>query len=147
MNNEMSNTRTQLTKNLYLDEYVPVVLYERYPENVLKGFIDERLVLSDQKLRDRYGRVTINNWFVGGNRNHSGIRTPDSKYYSSGSQHSWGRASDKIFDDVYAEEVQNDIQKNELWKMLGIFGLEIGVSWVHTDVRWTYTGKLLTFNK
>jgi hypothetical protein len=50
------------------------------------------------------------------------------------SQHSWGRASDKLYKNATAEEVREYIKEN--WKELGIACIEEGVSWVHSDVRY-----------
>lgn len=134
--------RIKLTANLWLDEYIPKGLYVKYSgrPHILIGALDKRLIESDQKLRDVFGSVLINNWWTGGNRNWSGIRTPDSSYYSPTSQHSFGRASDKIFK-APAAEVREYIKKN--WKQLGITCIEENVGWVHSDVRWWDKDELL----
>jgi len=136
-------SRIQLTKNLFLDEYIPSALYRKLEKkpHILIGLLDRRLIESDQKLRDKFGPVTINSWWHGGDRNWSGIRTPDSSYYSPTSQHPFGRASDKIFRDVPAEEVRKYIKTD--WAQLGITCIEENVTWVHSDVRWHHPGNLL----
>lgn len=127
--------KIKLSANLYLDEYIPKELYTAYSgrEHILTGLIDKRLIEADQKLRDYFGVVTINNWWNGGERNWSGLRTYGSPYYSATSQHSFGRASDKLFKNATAEEVREYIKKN--WKDLGIYCIEIDVNWVHSDIR------------
>jgi len=139
--------RIQLTENLYLDEYIPKELYMEYRDrpHILIGMIDKRLVTADQLLRDRFGPVTINNWIHGGDRNWSGIRTPASPDYSGTSQHSFGRASDKLFVNATAEEVREFIRGN--WQYLGIGCIEKDVSWVHSDVRWWQGNGLLEVNR
>ena len=135
--------RVQLTKNFYLDEYIPKDLYLKYKNkpHILIGLIDKRLVEADQLLREHFGPININTWFSGGNRNWSGIRTTESSYYSQTSQHSFGRASDKIFSKVTAEEVRNYIKKH--WQKLGITCIEANVNWVHSDVRYYKNQKSL----
>lgn len=135
--------RIQLTANLYADEYIPRELYLKYlhKPHLLIGMLDKRLVKADQLLRDKFGLVTINNWIHGGDRQWSGIRTPESPDYSFLSQHSWGRASDKIFRDATSEEVRDYIAKN--WQTLGITCIEANVDWVHSDVRWWTGNELL----
>ena len=135
--------RIQLTKNLWLDEYIPENLCKRLQKkpHILIGLLDRRLVMADQMLRDHFGPVTINNWWIKGDRNWSGIRTPDSPYYSETSQHSWGRASDKLFKNVTAQEVREYIKG--MYEELGITCIEENVSWVHSDVRWTRSTDLL----
>lgn len=128
--------RIKLTKNFSLDEYIPKELYLQYfrlKPHFLFGMLDVRLVQADQKLRDYFGACTINNWFTGGDRQWSGIRTPESSYYKPLSQHSYGRASDKLFN-VTAEEVRIYIRKN--WRELGYTCIEKDTSWTHSDVRW-----------
>ncbi|MFH2141061.1 MAG: hypothetical protein ABIJ97_01465 [Bacteroidota bacterium] len=127
--------RVQLSTNFYLDEYIPKEMYSKYihKPHILIGLIDPRLVKADQMLRDHFGPVTINNWFHNLERNWSGLRTPESTYYSPTSQHTFGRASDKLFKDADAEEVREYIKKE--WKKLGITCIEADVSWVHSDVR------------
>lgn len=125
-----------------MDEYIPRDLYLKYQSkpHILFGLLDNRLITADQKLRDQFGSVTINNWWSGGDRNWSGLRTPDSSFYSPTSQHSFGRASDKLFS-VTAEEVRQYIQDH--WQKLGITCIESDVSWVHSDVRYWTGNELL----
>ena len=136
-------SRIRLTQNLWLDEYIPNELYNQYQDrpHILIGLLDERLIRADQLLRDRFGPVTINNWWHGGERNWSGIRLQGSPFYSFTSQHSFGRASDKLFWNVTAEEVRSYIKI--AWAELGITCIEDNVSWIHTDVRWNQNNNLL----
>jgi len=149
----------KLTKNLWLHEYIPEQLYKQYCEfkpHYLFGLIDRRILTIDQFMRYRYGPVFINTWKDENDiadindRNWSGIRTPDSSYYSFTSQHSFGRASDKIFLNMTANEVREDIIKNYdlLYKPLGLTAIEDGVNWIHSDVRLLMVkGKLFVFSK
>ena len=101
--------------------------------------INKDLPILDQFMRERFGSVTINNWWTGGSRQWSGIRTPKSEYYSRLSQHGdFCNASDKLFAGASAAEVEKDIKENfvELYKPLGMTCLESGVTWTHTDMRY-----------
>lgn len=83
--------------------------------------------------------MTINNWMWEGGYEWSGLRTPDSPYYSPFSQHTFGRAVDFGLDGMSAQEVRNDLVLN--WYSEGeeySITLEDGVSWVHIDVRNDY---------
>jgi hypothetical protein len=135
--------RITLTDNFFLDEYISKELYLKFEKkpHILIGLLDRRLVMADQMLREQFGPVIINNWWNGGERNWSGVRTSDSPYYSLTSQHSYGRASDKIFTDATAEEVRKYIKG--MYEELGITCIEENVSWVHSDVRWTQSTELL----
>lgn len=133
-------TRIRLSRNFFLDEYIPKELYLKWylkKPHYLLGLLDPRLVHIDQVMRKRFGPTTINNWIHGGERQWSGIRTPDSDYYSFFSQHSWGRASDKVFRDAKADEVRKDIKENydKIYKPLGLTCIEDKVNWVHSDCR------------
>jgi hypothetical protein len=135
--------RIQLTTNLYLDEYIPEELYKKYigGEHKLMGMLDERVVKSDQMLRNHFGKVTINNWIHHGPRNWSGLRTEDSPDFSFASQHTFGRASDKLFANATADEVREYIRKKYI--LLGITCIEDAVGWVHSDVRYLKSSDLL----
>ena len=152
--------RIQLTNNLFLDEYIPRELYVKHIgyEHRLVGLIDKRVVLSDQKLRDRFGPVIINSWWGLSEeefkveikkpqrtiRNESGLRLHGTSTGASLSQHLYGRASDKIFRNATAQEVREYIKLN--YKAHGITCIEENVSWVHSDVRYhTQAGLLLVY--
>ena len=98
--------------------------------------LDERLLRAIDALRDWYGPMTINNWYWGGEREWSGLRTPDSPYYSETSQHSYGRAADCLFADVPVEMVRTEILEHpDEPAHKRINSLELDVSWLHIDVR------------
>jgi hypothetical protein len=129
--------RIPLTDNLYLDEYISKELYIKYHEkkpHYLLNMLSRQTVISDQMLRDHFGTVIINNWIADGDRQWSGIRTIDSSYYRQFSEHTYGRASDKLFKYATAEEVREYIE--DYWKELGITCIEKDVSWVHSDNRY-----------
>ncbi|MEI8356189.1 MAG: hypothetical protein WCG31_08900, partial [Deltaproteobacteria bacterium] len=69
------------------------------------------------------------------------LRSPECPEFTLLSQHTFGRASDKIFKNVTAEEVRLYIIKNYI--QLGITCIEKDVSWVHSDVRWNLTKDLV----
>lgn len=144
--------RIQISKNFWLDEYIPEALYMLYKgkPHLLLRMIDVRLVKSDQKLRTLFGPITINNWWHEGSRNHSGIRALDSPYYSITSDHAWGRASDKIFKDVTAEEVREFIKIDYQNFLITVIEEEKDapededIKWVHSAISWhTGNGLLL----
>jgi len=78
----------------------------------------------------------VNNYLWGHDREWSGLRTSDSPYYSPFSQHTFGRAADCLFADLSAEDVRQDILADPShpdFQMIG--SIELGVSWLHFDVR------------
>jgi len=118
-----------------IHELVPRSVYEKRGEKAWQ-LLDERLLITLDKLRERYGSTTINNWYWGKGREWSGLRTSDSPYYSTFSQHTFGRAADCLFANVSAEEVRQEIlasPNDPAFELIG--SLELGVSWLHFDVR------------
>jgi len=98
--------------------------------------LDDRVLITLDRLREKYGSMTVNNWKWGGDREWSGLRTADSPYFSKYSQHSYGRAADIIFKHVTAEQVRQDILANiDDPDFRYINSIELGVSWVHLDIR------------
>ena len=123
------------SKHFKIHELVPKHIYEKHGERSWK-FIDERLIKTIDKLKEHFnnGTMTINNYHWGGNREWSGLRTPQSPQYSETSQHSLGNAIDAVFSDYTAQEVRNYIIDNP-HEFEYIKGIELGVSWLHIDVR------------
>jgi len=118
-----------------IHELVPKQVYEDRGERAWQ-LLDERLLITLDRLRERYGSMTVNNWYWGKDREWSGLRTKESPFYSPCSQHSFGRAADCLFADKSAEAVRKDIlaaPDDETFALIG--SLELGVSWLHFDVR------------
>lgn len=127
--------RIKIAPAFFLDEYIPKNLYLKFAAKpwILIGLIDDRLIRADQMLHDVFGTTLINTWWLGGDRNWSGLRTKESPEYSETSQHSYGRASDKMYPKYVEAEVREYIKLH--WKELGITCIEDKVTWVHSDTR------------
>lgn len=126
---------TYRCRHFSLHELLPPDVYYKRGEMGWQ-LLDERLLRSIDALRDRYGPMTVNNWRWGGNREWSGLRTPDSTYYSLYSQHTFGRAADCLFVEISSEEVRREIldyPDDEAHKL--IQSVELDVDWLHIDVR------------
>ena len=123
------------SKYFKVHELVPKKMYEKYGEKACR-YVDMRLIETIDKLKEHFnlGTMTINNYFWNGSREWSGIRTPDSPNYSYGSQHSFANAFDIVFSHYSAEEVRNYIINNP-HEFPHIKGMELGVSWLHIDIR------------
>lgn len=119
-------------------ELVPRQVYEDRGEKSFQ-LIDKNLLRFIDFLRNKFGSATINNWYWGGDREWSGLRTADSPYFSQYSQHTLGRAVDIVFKDYTAEEVRFWLKANvEEWILVtGVLSITIeeGVSWLHIDFR------------
>jgi len=122
-------------KHFEIHELVPRKLYNEYGERCWE-FLDDRLCITLDRLRERYGKMQMNNYFWGGDDEWRGLRTPDSPHFSQTSQHTFGRAGDPIFQEVTAEQVRQDLRENpddECFEF--ITSVELGVEWFHFDTR------------
>lgn len=99
--------------------------------------IDKAIPMFLDNLREALGRpITINNWHIGGDFNWRGLRTPDSPWYSTYSQHSFGRGLDFDVKGMSAEEVRQWLIKNRNLEWVKcITFIEGGTNWVHVDIR------------
>lgn len=123
-------------KYFSVQEFVPRAVYNALGDERSWQVMDERILQTAYSLRVRYGKMTINNWHMGGDREWSGLRLPESPFYSKTSQHSFGRAIDVLFADVSAEDVRMDIRSrldDPAFKF--ITSIELGTSWLHADCR------------
>lgn len=108
--------------------------------------MDERIVRIADGLRGIYGPATINDWHVGGKLKYCGFRPANTPDWTGTSQHDFGRAVDLHFINVDAEMVRNGIFKNPTHDAFkDITGIELGVSWVHVDIRMRTVPGILTF--
>ena len=137
-----------MSNEFYLDEFIPKSLYtDEYSDYQLKMLIDYRLVNVCQQLRNRFGPLTINDWYIHGDRNWSGLRTPGSPYYSLSSQHSWGRAVDVISNKYHPEEMRDEIRKHyNVYHFLGVTRIERDVNWLHFDLGYSGIDTLMEFS-
>lgn len=118
-----------------IHELVPPAVFRRRGDSAWE-LLDDRMLVTLDRLRKRYGKMTANDYIWSGPREWSGLRTPDSPYYSAYSQHTFGRACDIIFSEITAEEVRQDIISSpDLEEFEFIGSIELSVSWLHYDVR------------
>ena len=103
--------------------------------NRLWLMFDDRILRTYDKLRERYGRIIMNDWWWGGNNQYRGWRPFDCLIGAKLSQHKFGRAGDGIFTKS-AEEIRQNILKNEYdndFQYISV--MEKDVSWLHIDCR------------
>ena len=138
------------SKYFELHELFPQYLYRllsrMVPDEVMWRMINPKLVITIDKIKEKFpnGTVSINNYFWGGDRGMSGLRTPASSYYSKTSQHTYFNAVDCIFSDYSTDEVRDYILSHpDEFEEIG--GIEIA-SWLHIDVRPRVDGKIKTFS-
>lgn len=98
------------------------------------ALLDNRALKTLDQLRKRFGPVTVNDWKWGGKNEYRGLREPNCKIGAAYSQHRFGRAFDCHFRDVSAHKVREYILQHPE-EFPYITALEMGVSWLHFDVR------------
>ena len=118
-----------------IHELVPRHIFELRGEKAWQ-LLDEKALRTLDALRERYGSIKVNDYYWGGEREWSGLRTPGNLYYSQTSQHTFGRAFDCLFKKESAGKIRNDILLNpnhETFKYIN--AIELNVSWLHFDTR------------
>lgn len=131
----MNNPKLIKSKHFRIEELVPKGTFEELGEQAWE-LIHPDLIEMIDLIKEHFpeGSCTINNWLWNGQRNWSGLRTPDSPYYSKTSQHTLGKAVDMIFNHYTTDYVRDFIIRN-IDQFPKIKGIEIGTSWLHIDVR------------
>lgn len=135
----------KVSANFSDHEFVPPAIYEHFVDKSI-WFIDPRIVVIAQFIRDRFNAtVTINNYLAGGNYQYSAFRDHACTIGAENSQHRHGRAIDFRVKNKTPEEIRADIITNfELYRKAGLTTIEGGTPiWVHADCRFTNRNSLL----
>lgn len=115
-------------------------------DEVPDGTLDPRLLTLWDSLRDLLGPLSINNYHRGGYRRFCGLRDERCSEYSPTSQHALGKAGDGHSRTYSADEARSIIrQAVARGELPELGGLEIGVPWIHADVRDRRDGKVIEF--
>lgn len=120
-------------KYFQLEELIDPVTFKDYGQQAWE-FLDDRLLVTIDLLREAFGPAIINNWNTGGKFQWSGLRTPRCTEGARMSQHRFGRAVDMKFTNISAEEVRTAIKSDPVWKAR-INCIENNVAWLHVDFR------------
>ena len=100
------------------------------------SIFDDRLLLTADLLRERFGKMLVNTWAWNGSNQYRGYRPPDCMVGATYSQHRFGRALDMVPIDISSEEIRQDIiaQPNAA-TYRHITAIELEITWLHFDVR------------
>lgn len=136
-----------IPKHFRIEELVYPGFYETHKHrgNLIWLALDVRILKTADRLRERYGKMTVNNWLWGGSRTESGLRAMSTGTGAALSQHKFGRALDCIFADCTADEVREDMHKcgcfdpgkntPHRFKLISCIEEFPYMSWLHFDVR------------
>ncbi|WP_027368194.1 hypothetical protein [Desulfocurvibacter africanus] len=99
-------------------------------------FLDDRILITADRLRQRYGKLVCNTWFFGGQHQFRGYRPQGCGVGALLSQHRFGRALDLVPVQATAAEIRADIRAHPELEAFGhITCVEDGVGWLHVDCR------------
>jgi len=109
-------------------ELVPREIYQTKTEDEIFAMFNPAILRAIDRIRQRLGKVTINNWKNGGSFSQRGFRT----HPKTGSQHCIGNGLDFDVAGMTAKQVRNYIKYHEK-EFPEIKRMEDDVSWVHID--------------
>lgn len=130
-----------IPRHFKLQEFFPRDFITRvYPilGNRMWQLMDDRILWTMDRLRDRYDTVIMNDYLWGGRNQYRGYRPYDCVIGAEHSQHKYGRASDCKFGKVSVDDVRNEIvssEYGEIFEFKFITCVEMGVTWLHVDCR------------
>jgi len=131
-------------RNFDIRELVPYGVWKNTDNKQLLWWLfDDRMLKVADKLRDAYGKMVGNDWAWGGDKKMCGFRPWESETGSRLSQHKFGRAFDSTPYETDVKVIRQDIIDRKHPFMEEIKGLELGVSWLHFDLR--NSNELVTF--
>ena len=126
----------KITANFYDCEIIP-------KDEYLSGFnaldlVDITIVNVAQHLREKFGRIDINNWYWNGTFQFSGFRPKKCKIGAKKSAHKIGKALDLKFKDTTPAEVEKYILDNQqFFYDMGLRRIEstqVTKTWLHIDM-------------
>jgi len=147
----------RVTKNFRIEEFVDEETFNISGEDCIRQ-IHSSCFITAQKLRERFGKTSINTWKWGGDRQWRGKRNEKSKDYTPNSMHTQGAAIDMVFAVATAIEVFKDIVKNwydvypeiarieRVTKANGIRHIHVDFMWGYTDNIWVRNNPLIIFD-
>lgn len=121
-------------------ELVPELLHDRYDKlhelEKLWLLFDDRVLITADLFRHRFGKMICNTWKWGGESSQRGYRLWNTTVGAELSQHKFGRALDLVPTEVTAEEIRQDIIAHPFREEYGLIkAIETDISWLHFDVR------------
>jgi uncharacterized protein YcbK (DUF882 family) len=114
-------------------ELVDSITHSKFGDSAIQLFNPLALQGLD-KLRDHFGKpIVVNNWKIGGPFSWRGLRTLDCTTGVKWSQHRLGSAFDCDIQGISVDEARSEIIKQKGFGLITC--IEVGVPWVHFDVR------------
>lgn len=123
-------------KHFILQELVGPDVFAERGERAWELLQPAALVSLD-KLRRKFGPVTVNNWHAGGQYQESGLRTSRSLTGAKWSMHRFGGADDCKFRDATPQEVYDYVllHPDEFPEITAMENIIATPTWLHQDCR------------
>lgn len=121
-------------------ELVSRDIYRKFGNRSLE-FLDTRLLWTIDNIREKFGKVVVNDWYWGGKFQYRGYRENECTVGAKESQHRHGRALDfHLVDGVkyppylFRKLIINNPQWKEFKFITGVEDFQ-NMNWIHIDVR------------
>ena len=110
--------------------------------------MDERILITADQLRDKFGKITVNNYEWGGQYKESGLRSFTTQTGAKLSQHRFGRGLDMKFGQTTPQEVYDYILNSpeDFEYITCVENIEATKTWLHIDCRTLQTGGIRVIN-
>jgi len=122
-----------IPKHFRIEELVSKTVFRKYGKQAFQ-FFDDRALKTLDRLRERFGPATVNDWLWGGPNDSRGFRAIDDPEGADNSAHRRAQGFDVIFKEISAEEVREYILRNPD-EFPYINAIEANVNWLHFDCR------------
>ena len=122
-----------IPKYFRIEELVSRPVFKEYGKQAFQ-FFDDRALKTLDRLREKFGKALVNDWFWGGKNDSRGFRAPDDLDGADFSAHKRGQAFDVVFPEKPADLVREYILKNPD-EFPYINAIEANVNWLHFDTR------------
>lgn len=122
-----------IPKYFRIEELVSRPVFKEYGKQAFQ-FFDDRALKTLDRLREKFGKALVNDWFWGGKNDSRGFRLPDDPDGTYLSAHKRGQAFDVVFPEKPADLVREYILKNPD-EFPYINAIEANVGWLHFDTR------------
>jgi len=117
-------------------ELVPAETFASVPKHILWNLFDNRILITADWLRKRYGKAIANTWYWKGEHQYRGWRPGNCKIGAEYSQHKFGRALDLVFTEISAYDIRQNIFADPFHPDFEfITCLETNIDWLHFDCR------------
>lgn len=126
---------TYKPKHFTLQELIAPNIYEDFGDKAW-DLLDPELLRALDKLREKFGPITVNNWRTGGAYKESGLRETDTKTGAPRSAHKRGMAADCKPMNCSVQEMYDYILDNqqEFPEIRRMENIKYTPTWLHIDV-------------